>query len=261
MSSRLARLVLSLCFLFGAACPVVAQTIVVNRSDGTKVRFRLSDIVSIDVNPTDDQPQADGEVDGHGYVDLGLPSGTLWATMNVGADSETGYGDYFAWGETVGFQGGKATYTWDTYRWCHSSGWSMMKYCTDRSMGTVDDKTELEAVDDAATMYWGEHWQMPSKDQLEELRSACNWTWTVRDGVNGYEIQSRVNQHTLFLPAPGYRYEKQVSFVGGNGLYWSRTLSAGSSYYAAYLLFGYKNVSQDTRQRFYGLSVRAVLKK
>lgn len=261
MSSRLARLAVSLCLLLGMVSHAAAQTIVVNRVDGTKVRFRLSDIASIDVNPTDDQPQADGEADGRGYVDLGLPSGTLWATMNVGAESETGYGDYFAWGETVGRQDGKVAYTWDTYQWCHSSGWSMMKYCTDRSMGTVDDKTELEPTDDAATMCWGEHWQMPSKDQLEELRSACDWTWTVRDGVNGYEIQSRVNRHALFLPAPGYRFEKQSSFVGGNGLYWSRTLSDGSSYYATYLLFGYKDVSLDTRQRFHGLTVRAVVRK
>ena len=261
MSSRLARLAVSLCLLLGIVSHAAAQTIVVNRVDGTKVRFRLSDIASIDVNPTYYQPQADGEADGRGYVDLGLPSGTLWATMNVGAESETGYGDYFAWGETVGRQDGKVAYTWDTYQWCHSSGWSMMKYCTDRSMGTVDDKTELEPIDDAATMCWGEHWQMPSKDQLEELCSACDWTWTVRDGVNGYEILSRQNHHTLFLPAPGYRYEKQSSFVGGNGLYWSRTLSDGSSYYAAYLLFGYKDVSLDTRQRFHGLTVRAVVRK
>ena len=261
ISFRLARLALSLCLTFGLACSAVAQTIVVNRVDGTKVRFKMSEIVSIDVNADDDQPQADGEADGHGYVDLGLPSGTLWATMNVGAESETEYGDYFAWGETVGSQGGKAAYTWDTYQWCHGSGQSMMKYCIDRSMGTVDDKTELEPFDDAATVCWGEHWQMPSKDQLEELCSACDWTWTVRDGVDGYEIRSRVNQHTLFLPAPGYRFEKQTYFIGGNGLYWSRTLSAGSSYYAAYLLFGYKALSQDTRQRFYGLSVRAVVRK
>ncbi len=258
---HIVRLVLLLCLLFGILPSATGQSIVVNRVDGSKVRFKLSEIESIDVHPTDDEPLADGEIGGHGFVDLGLPSGTLWATMNVGAASETGYGDYFAWGETTGYQGGKYTFTWDTYRWCHSGGRSMTKYCTDQSTGIVDDKTELDSGDDAATACWGEHWQMPSNAQQEELRSTCDWTWTVRDGVNGYEVRSRVNQHTLFLPATGYCYEKQFSFVGGTGMYWSRTLSTGSSYYAAYMLFGYKEACQDTRQRFYGLSVRAVVRQ
>ena len=70
-------------------------------------------------------------IDGHEYVDLGLPSGTLWATCNVGADTPEGYGDYFAWGETEP----KEVYSWETYKWCNGDEYSMTKYCTNSQYG------------------------------------------------------------------------------------------------------------------------------
>ena len=118
----------------------------------------------------------------HEFVDLGLPSGTLWATMNVGANSPEEYGDYFAWGETTP----KDYYDWSTYQWCMGSRSSFTKYCTDSSLGYngfVDNKTELDPEDDAATANWGEMWRMPSDDQLYELKNVCIWQWTMRNGV------------------------------------------------------------------------------
>ena len=119
--------------------------------------------------------------DTHEFVDLGLTSGTLWATMNVGANSPEEYGDYFAWGETSP----KEVYNWSTYKWCKGSYKTMTKYCTSSSYGTVDDKTELELEDDAAHVNWGAAWRMPTKEQQDELRNSCTWTWTKKNNVNG----------------------------------------------------------------------------
>ena len=93
----------------------------------------------------------------HEWVDLGLPSGTLWATCNIGATSPEGYGDYFAWGETQP----KQVYDWSNYKWgnYYVQG-GLSKYVTDSEYGTVDYKTELEPEDDAASVNWGPSWSM-----------------------------------------------------------------------------------------------------
>ena len=99
----------------------------------------------------------------HEYVDLGLPSGTLWATMNVGANSPEDYGDYFAWGETAP----KSVYDWSTYKWCRGLVNTITKYCNSGGYnGFVDNKTELDPEDDAATANWGAEWRMPSFEQM-----------------------------------------------------------------------------------------------
>ena len=104
-------------------------------------------------------------IDGHEYVDLDLPSGTLWATCNVGAEKPEEYGDYFAWGETKT----KENYDWSTYKWCNGSEYELTKYCVSGRYGTVDNKTELLPEDDAATANWGSNWCMPTVEQIEEL--------------------------------------------------------------------------------------------
>ena len=99
----------------------------------------------------------------HEYVDLGLPSGTQWATMNIGANAPEEYGDYFAWGETEP----KDYYDWGTYKWCMGNYNTMTKYCTISGYGYNgfnDGKTELDPEDDAATAAWGAGWRMPSFD-------------------------------------------------------------------------------------------------
>ena len=137
-------------------------------------------------------------IDGHEYVDLGLPSGTLWATCNVGADTPEGYGDYFAWGETAP----KESYTWQTYRWCNGYFNTMTKYCTSSDYGSIDDKTELDPEDDAAYVNWGSSWRIPTTEQQQELRNECTWTWTERNGVSG-KLVTGPNGNTIFLPAAG----------------------------------------------------------
>lgn len=187
------------------------------------------------------------------YVDLGLPSGTLWATRNIGANSPEDYGDYFAWGETSP----KNNYDWSTYEWCNGSMYSLTKYNTTTNYGIVDNKTELDLEDDAAYVNWGPSWRMPTKEQQDELRDSCTWTWTTRSGVNGCQVTGP-NGNSIFLPAAGDRWDGSLDNVGSYGLFWSRTLDPGSSFYAYGLNFHLGYVYWDGNYRDYGSTVRAV---
>ena len=191
--------------------------------------------------------------DDHEYVDLGLPSGTLWATMNVGANAPEEYGDYFAWGETEP----KEVYNWSTYKWCNGSYKTMTKYCTSSSYGTVDDKTQLEPEDDAANVNWGSSWCMPTKEQQDELRNNCTWTWMTTNGVKGYNVTGP-NGNSVFLPAAGCRDGNSFYDVGSYGYYWSSTLHVDRSFYAYYLMFTYNEVDYHNYHRYQGFTVRPV---
>lgn len=197
---------------------------------------------------------------GHDYVDLGLPSGTLWATCNVGASKPEEYGDYFAWGETIGYNGGKTTFNWSTYKYCKGSKTTMTKYCTDSDYGTVDNKTELDPSDDAATVNWGSNWQMPSQAQLQELinSSYTTTTWTTQNGVYGIKITSKNSGNSIFLPAAGHRFDASLGGTGSSGYYWSRSL--GSTVFPKWgcQLNFYSGYVYTLDDRYYGQSVRPV---
>ena len=207
---------------------------------------------------------ASGIIDGHAYVDLGLPSGTLWATCNIGADNPEDYGDYFAWGETTGYNDGKTDFNWSTYQWCKGSSTTMTKYCNDSSYGNngfTDTLTELQLEDDAAYVNWGSDWRMPSNEQFHELINSSYTTtaWTTQNGVNGRKITSKNNRNSIFLPAAGYRYYTSLFSTGSYGYFWSRTLYTSYPLYACYLDFDSSNVNTSySNNRCYGRSVRPV---
>lgn len=191
----------------------------------------------------------------HDYIDLGLPSGTLWATYNLGATSPEEYGDYYAWGETAPKEG---FYNWGTYKWSkNGSGYKMTKYCTDSYYGTVDSITELELADDAAYVNWGPSWRMPSSEQLQELLDNCTWQWTTVNGVYG-RLVTGPNGNTLFLPATGFRWDGTLRYAGERGGYWSRTLDSYTPNNAGQLWFYWANVQRLGDLRSVGWSVRAV---
>ena len=197
------------------------------------------------------------------YVDLGLPSGTLWATCNIGATTPEDYGDHFAWGETEGYNDGKTTFDWETYKWCEGSYTTMTKYCTNSSYGYngfTDDKTELDLEDDAAYVNWGPAWRMPSREQFDELINNSNTTtwWTTLNGVKGRLIRSNTNGNSIFLPAAGYRDNSSLYNAGSEGFYWSRTLRSDDPYCALYLRFWSSNIYVSSGYRYYGHSVRPV---
>ena len=194
----------------------------------------------------------DNELPEHEYVDLGLPSGTLWATCNVGANSPEEYGDHFAWGEIEP----KNFYDWITYKWCNGSNYSLTKYCTDSSHGTIDGKTELDLEDDAAWVNWGPSWRIPSHSQQEELHAYCYGQKTTINGVNGY-LLTGPNGNTIFFPMAGQFCYNSVS-ESIDGAYWSRTLSPSGSTGAYYMYFLQGFSVNHTTRRDNGYSVRAV---
>ncbi len=208
-------------------------------------------VIGVAVLPDNDTP----DVNGHAYVDFGLTSGTLWATCNVGATNPEDYGDYFAWGETTT----KSTYYWSTYKYCNGSSSTLTKYCTSSSYGTVDNKTTLEASDDAATANWGGAWRMPTRAEQQELFNECTWSWTTLNGVYGYRVTSKKDtSKSIFLPAAGYRGYTSLLSAGSNGYYWSSSLDSSSTSDAWYLDFISGNKYTHYYYRCYGQSVRPV---
>jgi hypothetical protein len=133
-----------------------------------------------------------------GAVDLGLPSGLLWATTNVGAKHPEEYGLYFAWAETSP----KTDYSWATYKYANGSKTSLTKYCTSTSYGTVDFLETLETQDDAATTNWGKPWRTPTLSETQELINYCKWSLTSRNGVSGYSVTGP-NGNSIFIPSGG----------------------------------------------------------
>ena len=214
-------------------------------------------------NVTPPTPQPTDE-----YVDLGLS--VKWATKNLGASKPSDYGNYYTWGETEP----KAEYTWATYKWMQT-GQSDWKHITKYTIAdgktegiwydaggnfVGDNKTTLEAADDAATRKLGSPWRMPTLVEIRELLDAnnCTWTWTTQDGKNGYEVKSKTNGNSIFLPAAGYRGGSALYYAGSGGYFWSCSLDAARSYCARNLGFDSGARGWYHNPRFYGFSVRPV---
>ena len=189
-------------------------------------------------------------INGHKFIDLGLPSGLLWAKTNVGASSSLDDGDYFAWGETEP----KSFYSWSTYKW----GGSPSKY------NYRDGKTILDAEDDAATINWGEGCRMPSREEFVELLNKCDWSWQSDyngSGVRGYLVTGS-NGNFIFIPASGYRYGSVLNSRGSSGNYWSSSLNSSNTNDAYHLNFSSGSIApSDYDGRYYGYPVRPVAEK
>ncbi|MBO7572668.1 MAG: InlB B-repeat-containing protein [Bacteroidales bacterium] len=203
-------------------------------------------------------PASPNTLNGHEFVDLGLPSGLLWATCNVGANTPEEYGDYFAWGETAP----KETYSWSTYRYCNGGdGYNTLtKYCNNAEYGNngfTDNLTTLEASDDAATANWGAGWRMPTREEMQELFDNCTHEWTTQNGVSG-RLFTGPNGNSIFLAAAGYRVDSGLDNAGSYGLYWSLSLYTGSPYGAWHLYFYSGTYDMNGTYRCLGLSVRPV---
>ncbi|MCQ2203483.1 MAG: hypothetical protein MJZ15_03460 [Bacteroidales bacterium] len=213
-----------------------------------------------------------GNTNGHVAVDLGLPSGKLWADCNVGASTPEASGDYIAWGETEA----KEYYDWSTYKYMQESksGLNFVnKYqAPDSQCGGIwyrfekysydDNKTTLEKADDAATANWGDNWRMPTAAEWEELYNNTTQTWTndyEGTGVKGYILTSTKEGHegaSIFLPAAGYRDNGGLSLEDSSGYYWSSSLNEGNAWglgFSSGHVYPWNN-----GLRYYGQSVRPV---
>ncbi|MBR6445609.1 MAG: hypothetical protein IKS94_04155, partial [Prevotella sp.] len=189
----------------------------------------------------------DPNVSSGDYVNLGLPSGTLWASCNVGAKKPEEYGDQFAWGETKP----KKDYRWSTYKWCNGSSSSLTKYTGS------DGKTELDLEDDAAYVNCGKQWRTPSIEQINELINNCKWEWTTLNGVGGSKVTSKNNGKSIFLPAESLRSGTELLEAYHCGDYWSRSIDK-SDPTSAYSLYFDKSAEKDAYYRCEGLLVRPV---
>ena len=227
---------------------------------GSEIEFSGSfDVLCLD---EEDEPEVvistpSGYHNSYGYVDLGLPSGTLWATMNVGADSPEDYGDYFAWGETEP----KTTYTLDNYKWYDYNEEIFTKYCTSSNYGNVDNKTVLDLADDAAHANWGGDWRMPTRAEQDELRTEC--TWTLHNDGDGY-IVIGPNGNSIILPFAGYGPNDvfvNPHYYGIWGEYRSSSLNTWESNSVSTVKIREDLVSWNYYPRHLGISVRPVLSK
>ena len=171
---------------------------------------------------------------GHDYVDLGLPSGTLWATCNVGASKPTDYGSYFQWGDTQGYKdslvGKIKRFSWDDYKLYKTNKSGLKKY---KDLGAT-----LDLEDDAAHAKMGGDWHIPTPEQIKELLNNTDNHWITLDGTNGYIFKSKKDKNkSIFIPAAGFAMGGSVYVCESNGYIWSSMLSIDSAYSAQFLYF------------------------
>ena len=196
-------------------------------------------------------------------VDLGLS--VKWASCNLGASKPTEYGGYYEWAGTEDVSETSIILYWDNCPYHtgsdYKSGWT--KYNTKSSYGTVDNKTVLEPMDDAAAVALGGKWRMPTDAEWSELLNTenCSWTWTTIDGVNGYKVQSKMPGYTdnwIFLPAAGWRSYDNLFNVGSYGRYWSSSLYTDVPFRAYSERFRSGSFGRYENERGDGLSIRPV---
>lgn len=187
----------------------------------------------------------DGEINRHGYIDLGLPSGIKWAVSNVGTTLPEASGYYFAWGET------SRKYNYNS----KSSKTANKKNSKLLSKGIIDSLGNLTPSYDAAQINWGGSWRMPTKDEIQELKEYCQWTWSTIYGKNGYIVVGP-NNKSIFLPAAG-QFDESILFNKDEiGFYWTSSIEQNQY---AYSLFMYdKSIYVSSPLRHCGMSVRAV---
>lgn len=194
---------------------------------------------------------------GYDYVELGLPSGTLWSTCNVGADKPSDYGLYFQWGDTQGFtkeQAGKdKQFNWADYKWNPSGdGETLTKY--------ANTGVSLELEDDAANANMGGDWHIPTPEQIQELLDNATSIWSTLDDVNGRLFTSKKDSSkSIFIPAAGDALGSSVYINGRYGNIWSSMLSTYGVNYGQYLYFNSDAIYPFSLFRFYGFSVRGVI--
>ncbi|MBO4430642.1 MAG: hypothetical protein J5790_04800 [Bacteroidaceae bacterium] len=201
-------------------------------------------------------------------IDLGLPSGTIWADRNMSVnDQPTNFGEYYSWGNVL--SDAEMT-TYDEFNQRMMTSWkgykygtgpkSLTKYCTNSSFGTKDNKTRLDPDDDAATAYtknhkapiWDAQWHIPTDKEFAELIEKCKWEWK----KNGYQVTGP-NGKSIFLPAAGFAGEKSPS----SGYYWTSSLCPDFPCYAYAVMFGDTFIGWNNASRYQGYSIRPVKSK
>ena len=213
----------------------------INQSTGKAQNITLANLAKLvaDINVQANTDLTSGGV--YESVDLGLPSGTLWAKYNIGATKESDYGDLFAWGATEPYRMNGTTPLDNTDNYAKSYA------------NTIQH--DLYPNEDAATVKWGKGWKMPTKAQFDELLANTTDEWTAINGINGRKFTAS-NGNYIFFPAAGYVSGGSLRYRGSYGDYWSRSFDSSSSAWKLYFSSSERNVG--TSGRYGGFSVRAV---
>ena len=208
------------------------------------------------IDPTDSTVIAPHPTHGE-WIDLGLPSGLKWYSVNLGSNSPEQYGDYYAWGETRP----RSLYTWETYSLgdynAESNTYTIYKYNSHANYGIEDYKSTLEAADDAATFVLGSGARIPTEGDWYELLDNTTAEWTTVNNVSGRKFTA-TNGNSLFLPAAGYQYGSWLSSAGTSGGYLSSSIYGGYPCRAWRMYFDSGDQGVYSGDRSCGHSVRAV---
>ncbi len=206
-------------------------------------------------------------------------NGPYWAECNVGATKPEEYGYYFWWGDTIGYTRSGGTGTWNSGHYCYSNvtwvsstGRQMVSSPFSLSCPTYNKNNvalqsagyinysagNLVAAHDAATAHLGAPWRLPTDTEFSALIGNCDWTWTTKNGVDGYEVRGRgiYASNSIFLPAAGYGYFSNLECPGSWGYYMSSTPYPSQSYAAWGLRFYSEQFYKIYIYRYYGQSVR-----
>ncbi len=188
-------------------------------------------------------------------VDLGLPSGTLWADRNLGAKSPSDYGAFVSWGNTTLQFPEKGEIDWGD----NDEAFKDYEFTFDEYDDTPGAKLtgDIDLEHDAAHANLGGDWRMPTKEQFQELYDNCKWIRATVNGVNGYLVVSKINKASIFFACSGYGYGTSWDNLGSNGYYWSASFYSARNAYN--LVFYSSGVNpQYYSSRFYGFAVRPV---
>lgn len=219
--------------------------------------------------------QHKGTSNGYEWVDLGLS--VKWATCNLGATNSEDYGSCFAWSEVSQ----KDNYDWSSLKYYKGNDTLDVERFSNKNEVHDDirikfiivhkfskyklysyslgvDKAILDMSDDAANVNWGGKWRMPTEEEFNELIDKCVWTWTTRNGKYGYEVRSKVNENSIFLPAAGYNINDELSGADTFGKYWSSSLKTENEECAHNLSFMSDSFEIETSWRCNGFSIRPV---
>ncbi len=209
------------------------------------------------------------------YVEIEMTVGTetqkyKWATMNIGANSATEVGQYFAWGGVNGQVPSSSTFnpgfSWSNCPFAATTNPKFNKYVPDSKTSYLadgfsgDTKTVLDLTDDAANANWGGSWRMPTKEEFDALCALQTKSWKTNynaSGVNGYEFTD-ANSNSIFLPAAGYGFGTVFDNASDLGYYWSSSLYTDDPIFAYYLDFIDGHAYTNFLDRYYGHSVRAL---
>lgn len=168
-------------------------------------------------------------------VDLGLPSGTLWGDRNVGATSPTDFGKLYAWGEITPVE----------------------DKTNENNNRSITQTNIIGTSYDIASIELGSNWELPSKEQFDELVSLCNWKWEKIDGSVGYTVTGP-NRNALFLPAAGCMLKEGYKYYNQFGYYWTGNSLGKQCSMAKVLIIGIGEINLENGKKYIGRSVRAV---